>query len=243
MVFDEGGNSLERAFQKHKPDVVINTAALYGRKGEADGELLEANVGFPLRLLEYSISYGASAFINTGTSLPRNVSMYALTKNSFVELVRLKKCLATKFINLELEHFFGPGDDFSKFTSFVTRCCLQGKELKLTAGLQERDFIYVDDVVSAYDTVISELSNIKHLENISVGLGEAPAVRYFVEMVKRLSNSTSKLEFGAIPTRPNELMHSCANTSRLKELGWQPSFTLEEGVAQTLEAEASGIYL
>ncbi|WP_162007197.1 NAD-dependent epimerase/dehydratase family protein, partial [Yersinia pestis] len=65
------------------PDVVINTAALYGRKGELLSELVDANIQFPLRILEMLVSTGKGLFFQCGTSLPADVSQYALTKNQF----------------------------------------------------------------------------------------------------------------------------------------------------------------
>lgn len=233
---DETG-ALEKAFRCSKPDVVINAAALYGRKGETVREVFNANVNFPLLLLEYCNAFNVSAFINVGTSLPREVGLYALTKNILVEQAKYQYFEETKFINLQLEHFFGAGDDPSKFSSYVFNQCLYNNVIEMTHGTQERDFIYISDVVSAIEVIISRLDDIDPFANVGVGLGIAPSVKRFVETVKLLSNSSSEIKFGVYPTRENEPMNCCADLRLLNTLGWQPKFTLEEGILEVLGIE------
>ena len=79
----ENPKNLQKAFRNEMPHLVINTAALYGRNGEGFHELVEANVSFPSRLYELCSVHHVPYFLNTGTSLPDNVSAYALTKNCF----------------------------------------------------------------------------------------------------------------------------------------------------------------
>jgi CDP-paratose synthetase len=226
----EKDENLVNAFKVEKPDLIINTAALYGRKGEGVDKLVDANILFPSKLYELCKKYNVKSFINTGTSLPDNVSPYALTKNMFVKLVKCMNGKNLKFINIALEHFYGPNDDDSKFTSYVINACLTGQELNLTKGKQLRDFIYIDDVVSAFECIINNQDIIGHCETIPLGSGIAPSVREFVETVYKAVNSKSVLNFGTIPERENELMHSCANIQRLKQLCWEPQYSMTQGV-------------
>jgi CDP-paratose synthetase len=237
VIYIDEKNVLEDAFKIHRPEVVINTVALYGRKGESMSALLNANIDFPTQLLALAGKYNSQAFIHTGTSLPDDISPYALTKNTFVKLARFNIEKPTKFVNVALEHFYGPGDDSSKFTSYVINACLAGDRLALTEGLQKRDFIYIDDVVAAYKVLIENIDKFKTFETVPVGSGVAPTVRELVEMIHACSHSTSTLEFGAVAMRDNELMYSCADTNRLNQLGWQLSFSLETGIKATLNGK------
>tara|TARA_R110001592_G_scaffold338346_2_gene625361 strand:- start:12001 stop:12876 length:876 start_codon:yes stop_codon:yes gene_type:complete len=238
VYLDEEG-ALEKAFQTQTPEMVINAAALYGRKGESVSALVEANIDFPTRLLALASKYKSKAFIHTGTSLPDDISPYALTKNTFVKLAQFNAQGSLKFINIALEHFYGPEDDPSKFTTFVINSCLKNDDLQLTSGKQQRDFIYIDDVISAYEIIISNIDTLAAFEHIPVGSGESPTVREFVEMIHAFSHSKSKLEFGAIDMRENELMYSCAYTIRLKGLGWSCNYSVEQGVKAVIEHETA----
>ena len=234
VYLDEEG-ALEKAFQTHSPELLINTAALYGRKGESASALVEANIDFPIKFLTLAKQYNSRAFIHTGTSLPDEISPYALTKNTFVKLAKFNTQSSLKFINIALEHFYGPEDDPSKFTTYVINSCLKNDDLQLTNGKQQRDFIYIDDVVSAYEIIISKIDTLASFETIPVGSGESPTVREFVETIHACSHSKSKLKFGAIDMRENELMYSCADTAKLKQLGWQLMYPLESGIKTTLK--------
>lgn len=235
VVYIDDSDSLERAFDKYRPEVVINTIALYGRKNESLSDLVHANILVPSDLYALSHKYGCKAFLHTGTSLPRDVSPYAATKNTFVELIELTHTSKMKFINVALEHFYGPQDDSSKFTTYVINSCLNHEDLNLTSGLQQRDFIFIDDTVSAYQTLIHNVDKLRDIETIPVGSGCAPTVREFVETVHDVSQSQSLLKFGAVPMRENELMQSCANTERLLELGWQIEHSLKSGIERVIK--------
>ena len=236
---------LNSAFKKYSPEIVINTVALYGRKGEILSDLVEANIAFPSRLLCLATHYNVQAFIHTGTSLPDEISIYARTKNTFVTLANIelnkkdrdKKTI--KFVNVALEHFYGPEDDSSKFTSYVIDACIKGNRLALTEGTQKRDFIYIEDVVSAYMILIEKINELDAFETISVGSGSAPSVQEFVKLIHSCSQSDAILDFGAVPMRVDELMYSCADTSRLQQLGWISHYSLEQGIHATLKRERS----
>jgi nucleoside-diphosphate-sugar epimerase len=143
-----------------------------------------------------------------------------------------------QFINVLLQHMYGPGDDASKFTTHVLHACHRNDPvLKLTAGEQARDFIYIDDVVSAYDTLLMQRHHLEPSQDIEVGSGVAPRIRQFVESAHRLTASRTELLFGAIPYRANEAMHCLANLERMAQLGWAPAFDLDAGLQKTIELE------
>jgi len=235
LVTADNEAQLDGIFSLYQPDVVINTVALYGRKGESQSSLIEANIDYPSQLLSLTKKYNAKAFIHTGTSLPDDVSAYALTKNTFVKLAAFQDLASTQFINIELEHFYGAGDDENKFTSYVIRECLAHRQLNLTAGTQRRDFIYIDDVTSAYQVILEKLDVLDMFDTISVGSGQAPTVRELVEIIHSCADSNAELKFGAVAMRDNELMYSCANIVKLTKLGWKKQNSLEQGIFKCLK--------
>lgn len=230
LVRYDNYQTLGHIFKNNKPDIVINTSALYGRKGEQCSDLVEANIIFPMKLLELSNKYKCTAFIQTGTSLPDNISPYSLTKNTFIKLVKTVSHNLKSFINIELEHFYGPDDDNSKFSSYIIDSCLNNKILELTSGEQRRDFIYIDDVVQAYNVLVDNINSLGGYETIPLGSGYAPTIRFFVETIHKCLDSTSILKFGSIPMRQNEVMFSCADITKLRNLGWSPKFELVDGI-------------
>lgn len=228
-------------FTQHgKFDAVIHTATCYGRNSESASQIAEANLAFPLKLLDAAAASGVDIFVNTGTVLDKFLNPYALSKEHFSEwgqyFARQKKI---RFLNLKLEHFYGPGDDASKFVAHIVNSCLSNApELKLTPGEQKRDFIYIDDVVAAYLLLLEKQKFLADgFVEIEIGSGEAVTIREVVEMIHRLTASTTSLNFGAQPYRAGEAMLSQANTSTLQAFGWQCRHSLEAGLMKVIEQQ------
>lgn len=225
-----------------EPDAVIHTVCAYGRKGESLVTINDANLRLGLVTLQAVLTVKKPVtFINTGTVLEARVSPYALTKHQFVQWGRFLASQSgqqLRFVNVLLQHMYGPGDDPSKFTTHVLHTCRRNEStLKLTAGEQNRDFIYIDDVVSAYSTLLEKRNELANTVDIEVGSGTALSIREFVQTVHKLTASKTELQFGALSYRPNEPMQLQADISQINALGWQPKFTLELGLRRTLETE------
>lgn len=132
---------------------------------------------------------------------------------------------------------YGPEDNESNLVSYVIKGCLNNTEtLNLTAGEQQRDFIYVEDVVSAYVFLLSNLNKItENYTEYELGCGQSISLRQFVETIQSITNSQTQLNFGAIPYRDHEIMHSQANIQPLQKLGWSPQWNLETGLKKTID--------
>lgn len=233
---------LEKAFDEcGKFDAVVHTAVNYGRGGGSTGlEILNVNVQFSLRLLQAAAAYNTKLFYNMGTVLSPYLNYYALSKHQFEQWGKIYADQGiARFVNLKLEHIYGPGDDVSKFTTHVVRSCLQDKSsLALTPGHQKRDFIYVDDVVGACLALMEYCDKTTSgFNEFEVGTGKAVSIREYVEVVQLLTRSQIKLEYGAMPYRKNETMHSQADISRLMDIGWKPKHDLVSGLRNMIEQE------
>jgi len=217
-------------------DVVIHTATLYGRNNEAFADLVEANTFFPLRLLNAAIKFNVETYLNTDTPLHKQLNFYALSKAQFREWgERLARLGKIRLVNIKLEQMFGQGDNDSKFPAFVIRKCLSSPQLDLTLGEQKRDFIHIDDVISAYGLLLQKAPLLSRTyQEYELGSGKAVSIRNFVELVKQLTGSSIELNFGAVPYREHEVMYSEANLVALEALGWVAKIQLEEGLRQTI---------
>lgn len=225
------------------PEVIVHTACAYGRNGESALQVFDSNVRLGMLLLE-GVAGGEGGhvgFVNTGTVLDPSVSNYALSKHHFSQwgdALARQSSSRLQFVNIRLQHMYGPGDEQSKFTSHVLHTCRNHQPtLALTEGEQRRDFIFIDDVVSAYDAVVQNLGALAQSDQVDVGSGDAPTVRSFVEQVHALTGSRTELQFGAIAYRENEAMLCQADTRRLNSLGWKAAYSLDQGIRKTIELE------
>ena len=240
---------LQTAFEEQSIDIVIHTACAYGKKGESMQEILETNLMFGIKLLNTSISFNSKSFFNTGTFFNigalsyKYLNYYALSKKQFEEWLQVASD-KIQVINLKLEHMFGEQDGNDKFTTWILNELKQEKPtIPLTAGTQKRDFIYIDDVVSAYLTCLEQVPQLKNFNDIEVGTGVLTPVKTFVTLVKstleKLKGSPieTQLNFGALPYREGEIMEPQVDNSVLCSLGWQPKRTLEENIERFVKKE------
>jgi len=223
-----------------KVDTIIHTATCYGRNDESVSEIFSANTEFPLRLLDAGNRAGVEVFLNTDTILDKYLNLYSLSKNQLLQWGKFFSIHEKiRFGNIRLEHFYGPGDDSTKFSTYVINSCMENvPELRLTKGEQKRDFIYIDDVVSAYMVLLEKMDSLeKSFAEFDVGSGKSVPIRTFVEKVHRLADSRTHLAFGALPYREGEVMHSEADISGLNALGWSCRYDLETGLKHVIEQE------
>lgn len=224
-------------------DAVLFLAGCYGRNQETLEQISAANLGFPLALLQRAVQHGVRWFINTDTALPRDFNPYSLSKAQFADWGRMCSTQSgVQFANLRLDHLYGPGDDPKKFTDFIINSCVANvPNLALTAGEQQRDFIYIDDAVDALCATLAALADgrLPGYSEIAVGSGTATRIKDFVGLVKRLSGADTELCFGAVPYRPREVMLSVADTAALRALGWRCRTPLEQGLLTTIRSKTS----
>jgi len=228
-------------FQNHKIDTILHCATDYGRKTTNPLSTLEANLILPLELLDIASNAGVKTFINTDTILDKRINNYTLSKKHFYEWLRTYSSRIL-CINIALEHFYGPYDDQSKFITFIIKSLLNNeKEIKLTLGEQKRDFIYIDDVVEAFLALMVKTDRYKKgLHHFEIGSGTVISIADIVRMTKELcGNTKTKLKFGALPYRKNEVMESKVNLKPLLSLGWSPKTSLKNGLKKTIEIERS----
>lgn len=219
-------------------DAIIHTATCYGRNNESVMDIFLANTEFPLRLLDAGNRAGIRIFLNTDTILDKYLNLYSLSKNQLLEWGKFF-AMHNKihFCNIRLEHFYGPSDDDGKFTAHVIKSCIANlPELKLTLGEQKRDFIYIDDVVSAYLILLEKMDQLPMFNEFDVGSGHAVSIREFVETVHDISKSKTHLAFGALPYREGEVMLSIANIDALNRLGWTCKTSLTKGLSLVIES-------
>lgn len=236
--FDLDRRPLEEVFDPGNFDIVLHCATNYGRGQVSRSQIVEPNLLLPLRLLDLAAGRGTRTFVNTDTMLDKNVSDYTLSKQQFREWLRRTDSGMT-CINMLLEHFYGPGDDDTKFVTFLIGVLLeQRSEVLLTEGLQTRDFVYIDDVTEAFASVLRGADSQSGYLEYEVGSGRPTRLRDFVTLTRDLcGNTTTTLKFGALPYRFNEPMNVVADVARLEALGWRSRWALREGLERTIRAE------
>lgn len=245
--YDIDNGSIEGAFSRKKFDAVFHTACNYGRNAEPMNEIIASNLIFGLRVLEAAIKFNtqtffnADTFFNTDTVISKYLNTYSLAKKQFLEWLK-QYSNQIQIVNLRLQHLYGPGDDKSKFVPWLLDQFNHGvDEIPLSKGNQLRDFVYIDDVISAYLHLLSKKQILCNFNEFDVGSGNLITVKNFVEKFHATyrninKNCNTHLNFGAIPCRDGELMTVKVDTSRLNEIGWYATVNLEKGIEYLIRA-------
>lgn len=258
-VLDLEQTTPKEFFSRRSIDVVIHCATAYGRPISDPDQLEASNVAFPLEICRSAIASGTKLIVNTDTALPEDINPYAASKARFrTQLRTLIENSSARALNLKLEHFYGAGDTSEKFVTWLVHSLIKEvPELALTSGMQKRDFIHVDDVVSAYAFLLSRWNNLFTFTDgaggdsgeignrwieLDIGSGTPIALKDFALLVKSLTgNRTTELKFGAVPLRDREAMETRADLAKLTELGWHPVIHLKDGLARMIREERESL--
>lgn len=234
--FNIEGTSLDDIFKSREIDTVFHTACSYGRDGAGIKDLFESNFQFGIEVLQASINSGVKTFINSDTLLPKNVNPYSLSKSLFVEALEFFSS-SIQVVNIKLEHMYGPLDDKTKFVPWLISTLISGEgEVLLTSGIQKRDFIYIDDVVSGFYQAFLKKEELSGFSNFDLCSGKFIKVRDFVELLARRieekfgKDVSKKMVFGAKEYRNNDIMAPQLFGRNLSEIGWKPEISLERGI-------------
>ena len=135
---------------------------------------------------------------------------------------------------VRLGNVYGPRQDphgEAGVIAIFTRAMLDGKEMKIFGdGFDERDYVFVDDVIDALVTV--GLGTRTGIFNIASGVGTNPNTLY--GMLAELTDHTKPAVYGE--PRPGDIHKIYLDVSKAKrELGWEPKVSLEEGLRRTVE--------
>ena len=214
-------DSVDAVMQYEKFDAILNMACNYGRGNVLYDDVIEANIEFPLKVLNTAVEHDTKNYLTIGTGLPDELNMYSFSKKMFSEFGRfyVEKHGIT-FNNLLLEMFYGADEPKNRFLPSIIMKMITGEPVEVTVGTQHRDIINSEDIVKAIMLVFN--SNLHGFHEIPVGTGESPTISEIVDFIWERTGKKSEVHKGAIPMRENE-PDCIADTSILKSIGnWEP---------------------
>jgi nucleoside-diphosphate-sugar epimerase len=128
---------------------------------------------------------------------------------------------------------YGPGQPKHTLIPAAIRKGLVGQDFSMTPGEQERDFIYVDDVVEGM--VAAAVAPGINGHSFDLGTGRIYSVYQVVERVWAMTGAQGRVLRGELPYRPGEVKHLVADADRTAQLtGWRAQVGLEEGLRETV---------
>jgi len=175
---------------------------------------------------------------------------YALAKIAGIKLCEsYNRQYGTDFRSVMPTNLYGINDNFHPENSHVIPALMQrfhkakisnSKEVLVWGtGNAMREFLYVDDMAAAslfvleLDEKTYKFNTQPTLSHVNVGTGKDVTIREMSETMKRVVGYKGKLTFDA--TKPDGTPRKLIDVTRLKNMGWEYSVGLEDGLKRTYE--------
>ena len=156
--------------------------------------------------------------------------LYAATKQAFESIIDYYAVIGkVSAVTLKLFDVYGPEDTRKKIFQLLFQASMNNQLLKMSPGGQLLNFIYIDDVISAYVCGIDYLKKKKHIEHKKyfVGSENFYTLKDAVKLYQSILGENINVQWGGKPYRKREVMRPiCGN----KLPGWLPNTNLVEGL-------------
>jgi GDP-L-fucose synthase len=188
-------------------------------------------------------------YLLTGLLEPTN-RPYALAKIAGIEMCwSYNRQYNTRYLCAMPSNLYGPGDNFDPQKSHVLPALIRKVAEAKAAGKKEivvwgtgtprRELMFSEDLADACVFLLNlEEDRFSSLLSgaplINIGTGQDVTIRELAEQVCATLGFEGKLVFDT--TRPDGTPQKVLDVHRILELGWKPTTTLAEGIAQTYEA-------
>jgi UDP-glucose 4-epimerase len=250
---DVGSPQLAEVFEVERPDLVSHHAAQMDVRKSVDDPTFDASVNIlgGINLLEQCRKFGVNhvTFASTGGAIygeleqvpapethpVRPISPYGASKFSFESYLFLYRYnYGLDYTILRYANVYGPRQDPHGEAGVVAifgNLMLDGRNPTIYGdGEQVRDYVYVGDVVNANLLCGPHVSG----EIFNIGTGVATSVNDLFRLMRDLIGFSHDPHNG--PARLGEIAVSALDATKARrQLGWQPTTTLREGLEKTVE--------
>jgi dTDP-glucose 4,6-dehydratase len=209
------------------------------------------NVVGTTNILKASVECGISKFVYTSTSEifggsdePLNEDSLRIPKSPYsASKVGADAMVKSFFYTYDLNtlilrpfNTFGPRQSIRALIPWIIYQGLRSEEVKLGNLEPKRDFTYVKDTVEGILLALEKET--EGGDEINLGTGRSFSVMEVVEVVSKVLGKNLKVEVEEKFKRPKkaEVFNLIADNSKAKRvLGWEPKWSFEEGVRETVE--------
>ena len=228
-----------------QPDIIFHLASYVA--GSRDLRLVwptfESNLMSTVNLLTMASEIGCRRIVLTGSleeaesnggeTVPS--SPYAAAKGASSSYARMFHALyRTPVVKARLFMVYGPGQqDTNKLIPYVTLSLLGKQPPKLSSGLRQVDWIYVQDVVGGL-IAAAQAPNIEG-QTIDLGSGTLVSIQTIVQQLADRIDSRVELLWGALPERQMEQTRVANIKKTYDSTGWKPQTSLTTGLECTVD--------
>ncbi len=177
-------------------------------------------------------------FLLTGELEPTN-EPYAISKIAGIKLCdSYRRQYGCDFVSAMPSNIYGPHDNFDYESSHVLAALIRKVHQAVTlgspsvrvwgTGTPRREFLHSDDLAEALLLLMEVYSD---LGPINIGSGTDLSIKDLAEAIGRVIGFDGEYEFDI--SKPDGAPRKLLDISRIRELGWHPRISLEDGIKST----------
>ncbi len=243
---------LDKFISDLKPEIILHFATYGAYPGKQQDINLTVNTNLlgTINLINACSKINFKCFINTGTSSEYGAKdepmkeTDILEPNNFYGITKAASTMHSQFmakknnlpiLTMRLFSPYGPFEESGRLIPNVIKAYLTNSELNIVSPGSVRDFVFMDDVIGAYLKAIEKIDFVKG--NIfNIGSGVQHSFKELADTVKKITNSGLEPKYGAIKSNQYEPKMWVADISKAKKmLGWEPEFSLKDGLKKDIE--------
>lgn len=244
---------VRRVLREVQPDVVVHLASISPVAYSYDHphEVIETNFLSTVNLAEACLrdvphfrhflfastseTYGNGPIPKTENTPQNPNSPYAVGKLASEKyLLYMRDAYGLPITILRNFNTYGRKDNTHFVVERTIAQMLTGEIIRLGDPNPIRDLLYIDDHVNSYLTCIDNPKAKGEIFNFCTGRGAS--IKQLVDLISKLADFKGEIIWGTIPARPLDIKELVGDYSKAKHLlGYEPRFTLEEGLKLTIE--------
>lgn len=197
-------------------------------------------------LLEWAKNHNVKRVIFSSSSAVHGNGNGPMSPYGLQKLISEQECrLYSQLYGLDtvcLRYYNVYSEDQQYGGSYSTAICAwmqmirDGKPLRIDGdGEQTRDFIHVEDIVSANIFCMNYEDRFDG-ECYEIGSGEVCSLNF----IKNIIDTYHKVKWDRQPERTGDVKHTSADISKFTSLGWEPTKTLVEGLTTCFKGVKNG---
>ena len=211
-------------------------------------ELQEQNFKYSISALHSAAKLKAKVFMSAGSqaeyglqneiisenTVPKHVTAYGKSKLKFYEYgIEFCKNNNIKFVEPRFFSLYGAGDyEGTLIMSMLTKM-LKNEPCDLTDCTQKWNFLNIKDAVAGMK-ILLECEEVKS-GAYNFASKDTRELKSFLLEMKKITNSKSQLNFGAIPHNDSGKYGINPDITKLLNTGWQPKIRFEDGIRILIE--------
>ena len=163
---------------------------------------------------EYGVAADGQDFVHPSTAMQPSQTYPISKAAATTACLGLARHLGLRLQVMRIFQVFGEGESATRFWPSLRLAALDGRDFPMSAGIQIRDFIPVEQVASSFVRALS-FNGVEagrpHVRN--VGTGQAQTLLDFARYWWEYWGATGKLRPGEMGLRPGELLRVVANVN------------------------------